>query len=115
VDGADRRLRAGLWRDGVAIGWCVSRCDLQHVEIFSSARRHGIADDDVRHAVAHAEEAEAGLEISKPPSWAPAMGSGPAESLPVRLEPELRQALDQRAAQDETTPSEVVLRRSASS
>jgi predicted transcriptional regulator len=36
------------------------------------------------------------------------MGSGPAESFPVRLEPELRQALDERAAQDETTPSEIV-------
>jgi hypothetical protein len=24
------------------------------VEIFSSARRHGIADDDIRHAVEHA-------------------------------------------------------------
>ena len=28
----------------------------------------------------------------------PAMGSGPADSFPVRLEPELRHALDERAA-----------------
>lgn len=57
-----------------------------------------------------ADEAEAGLDISKlrRRPGRPAMGSGPAESFPVRLEPELRQALDKRAAQDETTPSEVV-------
>ncbi len=36
------------------------------------------------------------------------MGSAPADSFPVRLEPELRQALDQRAVADETTASEVV-------
>ena len=32
----------------------VSRYDIWHVEIFSSARRHGIADDDITHAVEHA-------------------------------------------------------------
>lgn len=57
-----------------------------------------------------ADEAEAGLEVSqlRRRPGRPAMGSGPAESFPVRLEPELRHALDERAAQDETTPSEVV-------
>jgi Ribbon-helix-helix protein, copG family len=57
-----------------------------------------------------AEEAEAGLDITKlrRRPGRPAMGSGPAESLPVRLEPELRQALDERAATDNTTASDVV-------
>lgn len=32
----------------------VSRYDIWYVEIFSSARRHGIADDDIRHAVENA-------------------------------------------------------------
>ncbi len=32
----------------------VSRYDIRHVEIFSSARRHGIADDDINHAVEQA-------------------------------------------------------------
>ena len=36
------------------------------------------------------------------------MGSGPADSPPVRLEPDLRQALDQRASTDHTTASDVV-------
>ena len=36
------------------------------------------------------------------------MGSGPADTLPVRLDPELRQAVEQRAEQDHTTTSDVV-------
>lgn len=36
------------------------------------------------------------------------MGSGPADSLPVRLDPELRQALDERAATDKTTAFDIV-------
>jgi hypothetical protein len=64
--------------------------------------------DDVLEGMA--DEAEAGLDVSKlhRRPGRPAMGSGPAESFPVRLDPELRQALDERAAQDETTPSEIV-------
>lgn len=57
-----------------------------------------------------AEEAEKGLDITKlhRRPGRPAMGSGPADSFPVRLEPELRDALDERAAADDTTASEVV-------
>ncbi|MDQ2826971.1 MAG: ribbon-helix-helix domain-containing protein [Actinomycetota bacterium] len=36
------------------------------------------------------------------------MGSGPAETLPVRLDPELCRAVDDRAAADRTTASDVV-------
>ena len=55
-------------------------------------------------------EAEAGLDITKlrRRPGRPAMGSGPAEALPVRLEPELRKALDERAAAEHTTASDVV-------
>ncbi|MGH9156565.1 MAG: ribbon-helix-helix protein, CopG family [Acidimicrobiales bacterium] len=57
-----------------------------------------------------AEEAEDGLDITKlrRRPGRPAMGSGPADSLPVRLDPELRQALDERAAADKTTASDIV-------
>ncbi len=57
-----------------------------------------------------AKEAEEGLDITKlrRRPGRPAMGSGPAESLPVRLDPELRQALDERAAADNTTASDVL-------
>ncbi len=56
------------------------------------------------------EEAEEGLDVTKlrRRRGRPAMGSGPAESLPVRLDPELREALDERAAADNTTASDVV-------
>lgn len=38
----------------------------------------------------------------------PSMGSGSAEVVPVRLDPELRGAVEARAAADETTTSEVI-------
>jgi hypothetical protein len=64
--------------------------------------------DDVLDRMA--DEAEQGLDITKlrRRPGRPAMGSGPADSFPVRLEPELRHALDERAAADETTASEIV-------
>ena len=57
-----------------------------------------------------AKEAEDGLDITKlrRRPGRPAMGSGPAESFPVRLDPELRRALDERAAADHRSASDVV-------
>ena len=56
-----------------------------------------------------ADEAEESLDVTKlrRRPGRPAMGSAPAESVPVRLEPELRRALDERAAAEDTTASEV--------
>jgi len=64
--------------------------------------------DEVLERMAH--EAETGLDISKlrRRPGRPAMGSGPADALPVRLDPELRKALDARAAAEHTTASDVV-------
>jgi hypothetical protein len=64
--------------------------------------------DDVLNTMA--DEAEAGLDVTKlrRRPGRPSMGSGPADTLPVRLDPELRQAVEQRAAQDHTTTSDVV-------
>ena len=64
--------------------------------------------DDVLERMA--EEAEAGLDITKLKRrpGRPSMGSGPAETLPVRLDPALRQAVDDRAAAEKTTASDVV-------
>jgi hypothetical protein len=36
------------------------------------------------------------------------MGSPPAEALPIWLSPDVRRALEQQAAADKTTPSEIV-------
>ena len=38
----------------------------------------------------------------------PPMGSGPAEVVPVRIDPELRAAIEARAEQDHTTTSDVI-------
>lgn len=38
----------------------------------------------------------------------PSMGSGPAEVVPVRIDPEMRAAIDARAAADHSTASEVI-------
>jgi hypothetical protein len=40
----------------------------------------------------------------------PVMGSGPAEVVPVRLDPELRRAVEARAGEDHTTTSDVIRR-----
>jgi hypothetical protein len=57
-------------------------------------------------------EAEAGLDVAKlrPRRGRPPMGSAAADPFPVRLDPELRQALDDRAIADDTTASEVIRR-----
>ncbi|MFN8027115.1 MAG: CopG family transcriptional regulator [Acidimicrobiia bacterium] len=65
-----------------------------------------ITEDFIARAVA---EAEAGYDVEMlRRRGRPTMGSGPASVLPVRLDPELRRALDERAASDETTVSAVV-------
>jgi CRISPR-associated endonuclease/helicase Cas3 len=57
-----------------------------------------------------ADEADEGLDLTKlrRRPGRPAMGSAPAESFPVRLEPELRRALDERAAAEDTPAAEIV-------
>lgn len=57
-------------------------------------------------------EAEAGLDVAKlrPRRGRPPMGSRAADAFPVRLDPELRRALDDRAIADDTTASEVIRR-----
>jgi hypothetical protein len=64
--------------------------------------------DDVLNRMA--QEAEVGLDLSKlrRRPGRPSMGSGPADTLPVRLDPELREAVDARAMTDHTTASDVV-------
>ena len=64
--------------------------------------------DDVLDELA--AEAEAGLDVAKlrRRPGRPSMGSGPAESFPVRLDPELRMAVDERAEAEQTTASDVI-------
>lgn len=56
-----------------------------------------------------AAEAEAGYDLSRiRVRGRPRMGSAPAKSFPVRLDPDLRAALDERAAEEDRPASEVV-------
>ncbi|HVF74021.1 MAG TPA: CopG family transcriptional regulator [Acidimicrobiales bacterium] len=57
-----------------------------------------------------AAEAEEGLDVTRlrRRPGRPAMGDGPADTLPVRLDPALRKAVDERASSEKTTASEVV-------
>jgi Ribbon-helix-helix protein, copG family len=97
------------------------------VDVHSSACKHGIADEDLEHATAHAtasgvpitdklvaklaESAEAGYdveEILRRRGGRPPIGSAPASVESVRLDPELRKALAQRAQRDHETTSSVI-------
>ncbi len=57
-----------------------------------------------------ANEAEVGLDVTKMRRrpGRPSMGTGPAETFPVRLDPELRKALAERAAAEQATASDIV-------
>jgi hypothetical protein len=59
-----------------------------------------------------AADAEAGLDVTKlrRRPGRPRMGSAPAEALPVRFEPELREAIEERAEAEGVSAGEVVRR-----
>ena len=57
-----------------------------------------------------ADEAEAGIDTTKLKRRAgrPRLGTAPADVFPVRLDPDLRAALEQRAETEHTTASDIV-------
>ena len=75
--------------------------------VVGTSRGKQITDVDIDRMAA---EAEAGYDVKalRPRGGRPAMGSGPAEVVPVRLDPELRAAVEARATADETTTSEII-------
>jgi len=77
------------------------------VVVIGTSRGKPVTDADIERMAA---EAEAGYDIAKlrPRGGRPSMGSGPAEVVPVRLDPELRAAVEARATADDTTTSEVI-------
>lgn len=68
-----------------------------------------LTDDGLERMAA---EAEKGLDIAKlrRRPGRPRMGSAPAEGLPIRFDPELRQALEDRATAEGVSAGEVVRR-----
>lgn len=68
-----------------------------------------ITENDVERLAREAEEGYDPRKLRRK-GGRPPMGSGPAEVVPVRLDPELRAQLDDRAQSEETTASEVIRR-----
>ena len=66
-----------------------------------------VSDADIE---ALADEAERGYPVKslRRRGGRPLLGSAPAEVVPVRIDPELKAAIDARATADETTTSEVI-------
>ena len=66
-------------------------------------------DDDVAALAAEVETAAYDVDVLKTRRRGrPAMGSAAAEVVPVRLDPELREAVEARAQEDDTTTSDVI-------
>jgi Ribbon-helix-helix protein, copG family len=74
---------------------------------YGTSNGHAITDADIERLVA---EAERGYDLAKlkPRPGRKPMGSTAAEVVPVRLNPELKLAVELRAAADHTTSSEII-------
>jgi hypothetical protein len=75
--------------------------------VIGTSRGKPVTEADIERMAA---EAEAGYDIAKlrPRDGRPPMGSGPTEVVPVRLDPELRAAIEARVTADDTTTSEII-------
>jgi hypothetical protein len=75
--------------------------------IHGTSNGHSISDSDIEQLAA---EAERGYDLAKlkPRPGRKPIGSAAAEVVPVRLNPELKLAVEQRAAADHTTSSEII-------
>lgn len=70
-----------------------------------------LTDDDIEALADEVERTEYDVEALKARRRGrPPIGSGPADVVPVRIDPELRAAIDARAAADHTTASDVIRR-----
>jgi hypothetical protein len=68
-----------------------------------------LSDDDIDAIALDVEETDYDVEALKTRRRGrPTMGSGPADVVPVRIDPELRAAIEARAEADHTTTSEII-------
>jgi predicted transcriptional regulator len=68
-----------------------------------------LTDEEIDAISAAVEETDYDVEALKSRRRGrPTMGSGPADVVPVRIDPELREAIEARAVADHTTTSEVI-------
>jgi uncharacterized protein (DUF4415 family) len=68
-----------------------------------------LTDEDIDAIAREVEETDYDVEALKTRRRGrPPMGSGPADVVPVRIDPELREAIEARAEADQTTTSEII-------
>lgn len=68
-----------------------------------------LSDDDIDAIAREVEETDYDVEtLKRRRRGRPTMGSGPADVVPVRIDPELRAAIEARAEADHTTTSEII-------
>jgi predicted DNA-binding protein len=68
-----------------------------------------LIDEDIDAIAREVEETDYDVEALKTRRRGrPPMGSGPADVVPVRIDPELREAIEARAEADHTTTSEII-------
>jgi hypothetical protein len=68
-----------------------------------------LTDDDIEAISRDVEETDYDIEALKTRRRGrPPMGSGPADVVPVRIDPELRAAIEARAEAERTTTSEII-------
>ena len=68
-----------------------------------------LTDEDIDALASEVEVTEFDVEVLKTRRRGrPSMGSGPADVVPVRIDPELKMAIEARAEADHTTTSEII-------
>lgn len=68
-----------------------------------------LTDEEIAALAAEVAETDYDVEaIETRRRGRPAMGSGPADVVPVRIDPELRAAIEARAEAEHTTTSEII-------
>lgn len=74
-----------------------------------TASDRSLGEEDLERLAAEVEETEYDVEELKTRRRGrPAMGSGPADVVPVRIDPELKAAIEARAQADHTSTSEII-------
>ncbi|MYE68164.1 MAG: ribbon-helix-helix protein, CopG family [Acidimicrobiia bacterium] len=82
---------------------------MSSAEVRRTRRGRGLTDEDLDALGAEVEETDYDVEVLKGRRRGrPAMGSGPADVVPVRLAPEMRAAIEARATAEDTTTSEII-------
>ena len=70
-----------------------------------------LTDPDIEAIADEVERADYDVaELKRRRRGRPMLGSAPADVVPVRLDPELRQAVEERAGEEDTSVSEVIRR-----